>query len=250
MNGGMLQDVFLFTGDFKWMFYFTLVGFLLANARNILGATPNINFFHGCALMVLANFGGSATAHIMCGQPVGFVCNEALISCCFVTWTVVYLFPEPIISALKDNPIGRQLHSATFEIQRCHVLMNCSNMAAATLPPALAVPAPGRVAIIGPLIAGLLGGCGGGFMPLNKGLDPLASGLNWRMASAAINSLWLLLATQHPDTMAMLGLDVDFARFLAVSFFVVVPIIESATGMNFFGANPLVAGPAEKTKKA
>ena len=29
---GSLKDAFLFTGDFQWMFYVTLVGFCLANA--------------------------------------------------------------------------------------------------------------------------------------------------------------------------------------------------------------------------
>ena len=53
-----------------------------------------------------------------------------------------------------------------------------------------------QTAIIGPLIAGLLGGCGGAFMPLNKGLDPIANGSNWRVGSAAVNSLWLFLAMQ------------------------------------------------------
>ena len=178
-----LKDAFLFSGDFKFMFYLTLVGFCAANGLTILKATPKINYFHGCALMVLSCFGGSTMAAIMCGQPVAFVCNEALVSCCLATWTVMYLLADLTTGLLTGNPIGRYLTSCTYEIQRCHVVMNCTKMAAAKLPSALAVPADGRVAIIGPLIAGLLGGCGGGFMPLNKGLDPLAGGVNWRIAS-------------------------------------------------------------------
>ena len=47
-------------------------------------------------------------------------------------------------------------------------------MAARTLAPIL-----GRPPVISTLICGMLGGCGGGFMPLDKGLAPLANGLNW-----------------------------------------------------------------------
>ena len=77
-------------------------------------------------------------------------------------------------------------------------------------------------------------------MPLNKGLDPLAGGTNWRILSAMIASTWLFLSMQYPDSKAMIGVDGDTARFIAVSFCVVMPIIQSVTGFAPLGANPLV----------
>ena len=236
----ILKDIFLFSGDYKFMFYVALAGFCAANARAILTASPKINYFHGCALMVLTCYGGSTISAIMVGAPVVFAVNEALVSVCLTVWTVMYLAPGMIIKLLKDTTIGSYLNSACYEIMRCHVLMNCSKQAATILPAALAVPSADRVAIIGPLIAGTLGGCGGGFMPLNKGLDPLAGGTNWRILSAMICSAWLFLSMQHPDAKAMIGVDGDTARFIAVSFCVVMPIIQSVTGFAPLGANPLV----------
>ena len=64
-----LKDAFLFAGDFKILFYICLVGFCLANARVVLGATPKINYFHGCAMMVLICFGGSTISAAMVGAP-------------------------------------------------------------------------------------------------------------------------------------------------------------------------------------
>jgi len=242
-----LKDAFLFQGDLKIMFYITLVGFCLANALAILKADPAINNFHGCALMVLANFGGSTMAAIMCGAPVAFVCNEALVSVCLCVWTVVYMLPKLFSDFFGETFIGRLLVSVTYEIQRCHVLMNCSNLAVGTLKGALAVPAPDRVPIIGPLIAGTLGGCGGGFMPLNKGLDPLKGGTNWRIASGALVSTWMWASTHYASTKASIGLSVEWARFVAVSVFVVVPLFQMMTGVAPFGANPLVPPPKAKT---
>jgi len=243
-----LKDAFLFTGHFTWMFYLTLVGFCMANALAILKQTPNMNFFHGCALMVLANFGGSTMAAIMCGAPVPFVCNEALVAVCLSVWTVVYLLPSVLNGIFSNNAIGRLFVSCSYEIQRCHVLMNCSSLAAGALNGALAVPSADRVPMIGPLIAGTLGGCGGGFMPLNKGLDPLKDGTNWRMTSGAIASTWIFVSTLYPSTKAAIGLSVAWARFCAVSFFVVVPLLQFATGFAPLGANPLV--PTTKAKAA
>jgi hypothetical protein len=236
----ILKDIFLFSGDYKFMFYVALAGFCAANARAILTASPKINYFHGCALMVLTCYGGSTISAIMVGAPVVFAVNEALVSVSLTVWTVMYLAPDMIIKLLKDTTIGSYLNSACYEIMRCHVLMNCSKQAATILPAALAVPSADRVAIIGPLIAGTLGGCGGGFMPLNKGLDPLAGGTNWRILSAMIASTWLFLSMQYPDSKAMIGVDGDTARFIAVSFCVVMPIIQSVTGFAPLGANPLV----------
>ena len=76
----MYKEFVLFGGQFGWFFYFALCGFCAANAMTILKATPNINYFHGCALMVIVCFGGSTISAVMCGAPVAFVVNEALVS--------------------------------------------------------------------------------------------------------------------------------------------------------------------------
>jgi hypothetical protein len=245
----LISDVFLFTGDFKFFFYVCLAGFCACNARTVLTASPKINFWHGCALMVLSCYGGSTLSAIMIGKPVAFVCNEALVSVCLATWTVMYFVPKPTIAFLKDTSLGAVVASVTYEIMRCHVLMNCTKQAAATLPSALAVPAPDRVAIVGPLIAGLLGGCGGGFMPLNKGLDPLANGYNWRIGSAFVISIWMFLSTQYPVSKDMIGVSEKMARTIAVGFFAVMPLVEMAIGLNLLGPNPLVAAKATSAKK-
>ena len=244
----MIMDAFLYAGDFKWMFYATLIGFNIANARAIKGASPNINYFHGCALMVLTNYGGSTLAAVMCGKPVVFAVNEALVSVCLSVWTAIYLSGDLILKFSKDTGVGAVLTSICYETMRCHVLMNSSAMAANTLTSQLAVPAPDRVALVGPLIAGVLGGCGGGFMPLNKGLDPLANGTNWRIMSAMICSLWLVLSMQYPDTKAAIGLAGPTCKFLCVMFCVLPPLVQMLTGAAPLGANPLVAGPKLKKK--
>ena len=115
----------------------------------------------------------------------------------------------------------------------CHVdELHCNG--AGTLGSVLAVLSAGCVPIIGPLIAGTLGGCGGGFMPLNKGLDPLEKGTNWRIGSGLVNSLWLHLSMQNPATKDMIGLGPTWCRFIAAVF---IPLIEIFAGVaSPFGA--------------
>ena len=166
---------------------------------------------------VVVCYGGSTIACIICGNPVAYVANEALASVAVATWTAIYLLPGPILGFMKETFPGKVLTSVTYEIMRTHVMINCSasactqhprtqdtghsiaaryaflpcrltlkahqspflshticTVAARTLAPVL-----GRPPVISTLICGMLGGCGGGFMPLDKGLAPLANGLNW-----------------------------------------------------------------------
>lgn len=163
----MVRDAVLFSGEYWWMFYVCLVGFSFCNSRTILGAVPNINYFHGCAFMVLANYGGSTLAMIMMSKPVVFVVNEALVPVALICFTIAWLERNNRVvnKFLADTSIGAIFSSITYEIMRCHVAMGCSAAAAASLPSLLPGGSSSRVAIVGPLIAGVLGGCGGAFMP-------------------------------------------------------------------------------------
>jgi len=230
------------------MFYICLAGFCAANAMAILGPAPNTNYFHGAALMVVICFGGSTIATIICGAPVAYVTNEALATVAVATWTVVYLLPGAVTGILKNTAAGRLFTSTTYEIMRTHVMIACSGMAARTIAPVI-----GRPPVVSVLIAGMLGGCGGGFMPLDKGLAPLANGLNWRISSAAIGSVFLWATTVSVDGMAALKdtflADAAWAKFTTISFNVVVPLLAFAGVPNPFGANPLVPAAAPASKK-
>jgi len=47
--------------------------------------------------------------------------------------------------------------------------------------------------IFGPIFCGSIGGCGGAFLPFNKGLDPIKGGLAQPMLSAWIGATYLHL---------------------------------------------------------
>ena len=51
---------------------------------------------------------------------------------------------------------------------RCHVIMGCAALAANTLP--AFVSGAYSVPVTAPLVCGILGGCGGAFLPADKGL--------------------------------------------------------------------------------
>ena len=194
---GMVKSVALFDGDFSWVFWVCLIGYCAGNCAAILTATPKIRFVHGLVLLTLNSYGGSTIAAILCGEPVPFVVNEKLIVGLVGTWVVSYTLPG-LPKMIKSTSIGSLLISTCFEIMRCHVMMICQNMAASVLKPGwLSATLGATVPVIGPIIAGAVGGCGGGFFPLDKGLKPLEAETAWRVTSGFYGAMWLTLL--HPS---------------------------------------------------
>ena len=71
-----------------------------------------------------------------------------------------------------------------------------------TLAAAAAIPASEfGFPVFGPIFCGSIGGCGGAFLPLNKGLDPIKNGLAQPMKTAFIGAtcLHLFLNTSLSD---------------------------------------------------
>ena len=152
----------------------------------------------------------------------------------------------PLNAIFKDTAAGAVVTSLCYEIMRCHVLMNCTAMAQKTLAPQLAVLSDDRVAIIAPLIAGILGGRGGAFMPVSRA-RAAENGTNWRIVSAMICSAWLFPGVV-PGLEGRHRLRRAVARATAVAF-VPSALCDDGDGHRAL-VNLFVAGPvAGKVKK-
>ena len=82
--------------------------------------------------------------------------------------------------------------------------------------------------VFGPIFCGAIGGCGGAFLPLNKGLDPLKEGLAPNMMTALVAATFyhLFLSTSWSDGVADAKAK---AHVLVAVFFVTYGL---ATGLN------------------
>lgn len=241
----------LFEGELAWLFWVCLIGYCAANCTAVLNASPKIRFVHGLVLLTMNSYGGSTIAAILCGQPVPFVVNEKLIAGLVGTWVVAYTLPG-LPKMIKNTAVGSILISVCFETIRCHVMMNCQAMALGVLKAGwLSASLGASVPVVGPIIAGAIGGCGGGFFPLDKGLKPLEAETAWRVTSGFYGAAWLTLL--HPSLYGSaaakyfpLLADASWVRFCVISFFVLAPLVQMlAPGLsnNVFGTNPLVTKP-------
>jgi hypothetical protein len=78
-----------------------------------------------------------------------------------------------------------------YETFRAFVVTKLTLAAADAIPPSeFSFP------VFGPIFCGTIGGCGGAFLPLNKGLDPIKDGLAPPMFSAFVAAVFFHLFTQ------------------------------------------------------
>jgi len=87
---------------------------------------------------------------------------------------VAYLIHEfyPMIrEVIGLSPVFKVLLICMYECNRAFVLVKLTKAASAAI-----APSEFDFAVFGPIFCGAIGGCGGAFLPLSKGLDPIKEG--------------------------------------------------------------------------
>jgi hypothetical protein len=86
--------------------------------------------------------------------------------------------------AMKESPIFKATMIFLFEALRASVVVKLTGAAGKAI-----APSEFEIAIFGPIFCGTIAGCGGAFLPFNKGLDPIkAAGLGQPMISALVGA--------------------------------------------------------------
>jgi hypothetical protein len=97
--------------------------------------------------------------------------------------TISFLVHEyfPVLrDAMSLSPIFKAAVIVLYEALRASVVVKLTGAAAKAI-----APSEFEIAIFGPIFCGAVAGCGGAFLPFNKGLDPIKStGLGQPMISA------------------------------------------------------------------
>ena len=246
-----LRAFVLFQPPYAWAYYLCLALYCAASCRALKLSKPTLKHAHAIPLAILTSFGGGILVPITLGKPMVLHANESVLPIMLCAYTCVNFLPG--VFSLLSTRIGKLISTTGFEIFRYHVLAGCSDLANRTLPQPMGGGYP--VAIVGPLVAGLLGGCGGAFMPLSTGLSPIENGLPWRVQSALIATFYHHFATHDPNAREWLVkffpmfVDEAWVRFGGIVFFAAVPLCH-VMGANILGANPFWPQRQLKAKKA
>ena len=117
--------------------------------------------------------------------------KDAYPICIFISFLLHQYFPI-VREVLQASPIFKTAMIVLFECQRASVVFKLTTAAAAAIP-----ASDFSFAVFGPIFCGGIAGCGGAFLPMSKGLDPIKNGLAQPMYTAltAAACLHLFLST-------------------------------------------------------
>lgn len=101
-----------------------------------------------------------------------------------------------------------------YETLRASVVVKLTAAAAAAI-----APSEFSFPVFGPIFCGALGGCGGAFLPLSKGLEPIRLGLQDNMMTALVAATFYHLFLNSPYSAGILYADKK-AHLLVAKFFV------------------------------
>lgn len=132
--------------------------------------------------MILACTGGGIFVPIFLNiVPVPLAQDAYIIA--ILTSFIIHTYAPILREVLTKSGIFLFAGVVSYETLRSFVV--CSLTAAAGK---VIAPSQFEIPIFGPIICGTVAGCGGAFLPLNKGLEPIKGGLAPPMLTAAVGA--------------------------------------------------------------
>jgi multisubunit Na+/H+ antiporter MnhE subunit len=149
----------------------------------------------------------------------------------------------PIVREILElSPIFKSAVIVLYEAMRASVLVKLTAAAGKAI-----APSDFSFAVFGPIMCGTVGGCGGAFLPLNKGLDPIKdSGLGQPMVSALIAASFYHLFVTTSLSDGVLKKE-EKAHVLVAVFFIAYHL---ATAFPMVKSPPTVLKPDPTSKKS
>lgn len=134
---------------------------------------------------------------------------------------------------MKLSPVFQAAMIVLYEAMRASVVVKLTAAAGKAI-----APSDFEFAVFGPIFCGTIAGCGGAFLPLNKGLDPIKDGIAQPMLSAAIAATCYHLFT-HTSLSAGIK-DADKKAHVLVAIFFIA--------YNFSTAFPTLKSPPVESR--
>ena len=146
--------------------------------------TKHLHPFHGFVVTALAGFGGSVLVPVLLGHnginPF-VLANDCAVPLMVLAFALVHRAPGGAFHRLLGLPGAAHAVAAGFEATRAFIVLTWLRKAEETI----AAASHGTAApVFGPVILGTLAGCGGGFLPFDKGLAMLRGGPPYALVSA------------------------------------------------------------------
>jgi hypothetical protein len=197
----MDQVVQFFTLDWEYGPQVALVAYIFAGCATIqAGPGKGLYWAHSLVLSVLLLFGGGILAPFLLGRPPVVFVNDLITPTVLVSWLLCQRVPA-VVSAMVNLPGPRQVFMLLGETNRFLGVIGMVNLSSGMIAAGPYYPIP----VWGPILLGTIAGCGGLFLPFDKGLDGLKEGAPYKLQSAFYGALIYNFASNDPHVMEFLS---------------------------------------------
>jgi hypothetical protein len=189
----VVSDFLLMPGG---VLYMCMLGYTFMHGSKVFSMLPSDApvSYKFISLLMACTGGGILVPIFLNGLPVPLA-NDAYPIAIITSFCLHYYFPI-LRDVANMSKIFKVYLIVMYESTRAAVVTKFTMLAAASIPPTtFSFP------LFGPIFCGTLAGCGGAFLPLSKGLDPVKDGLMPPMQTALFGSsvLHLFLSTSLSD---------------------------------------------------
>lgn len=196
-----VREFLTMTSRVPWMWEVISAGYCLKVALDSKEQVKDMNWAHGLTLTAINAFGGAFLAPlIVCHCPVPLM-EETFLWMLVFTWYIMNNLPmasRPLEMFLRSVP-GNALFTVVFAIFKTNQIVAGIELANNAIMYEW-MEASSRyfkaTPYAAPLLCGFLSGCGGDFLPFEKGLTPIEKGNRWPVRAAFFASVSYWVATR------------------------------------------------------
>lgn len=223
IDNDLAQFMLMHKQEIKFMCMF---GYTFMHGCKVFGSVPpTASLSYKFVSMLLACTGGGILVPIFINSIPVPLCTDAYPIAILASFLLHNFFPI-LRGVVKESPIVKSMFVFMYEVLRAGVVVKLTGAAGAVIPASdFSIP------VFGPIFCGCLAGCGGAFLPLNKGLDPIKSGLAPNMITAITAATFFHLFTNTSLSDGVKDAKLK-AHFFVAAFFVIFGLI-SALDIDF-----------------
>mmetsp|Transcript_24053 Transcript_24053/g.26571 ORF Transcript_24053/g.26571 Transcript_24053/m.26571 type:complete len:275 (-) Transcript_24053:310-1134(-) len=241
LENDLAQFLLMHTTEIKYMCMF---GYTYLHGCKVFGktSTASSSTSYKFISMVLACTGGGILVPIFINSIPVPLCTDAYPIAILVSTMLHMAFPI-VREVVGLSAIVKTVFMMLYEIMRAFVVVKLTTAAGAAIP-----ASDFDFAVFGPIFCGTLAGCGGAFLPLDKGLTPIKeNGLAPNMVSACVAATsYHLFMNLYSD--GIQNADKK-AHVCIAAFFIIFGLVNEFKLLSFTNNNDSTSSPAAVVKE-
>lgn len=195
-----LKPFLTHTSKVPWVWELTSFGYFYKVAQDNKEQVKGWYWAQGLATTAIAAFGGGFLAPlIVCHNPFPFM-EESYFWMVIVAWYIVHNAPvlNSLFEVLWNSGPGWCLFAVCFAVFKTDQIVGGIELAENAIRAEELVPHSRyfQTPLAAPFICGFLSGCGGAFLPFQKGLRPIAEGKSWPVRCSFFATVAYLASTR------------------------------------------------------